>query len=109
MVKKDQSKASKSKTIKVLSGCGVLYLTIADESGLCIVKTGKSGGCKALSSAVGRLIGLLMRYKVPLEEIAGQLINIKCEACLTPKKEGRITAVSCPDAIGRSLSKGPEP
>ena len=92
-------------TEKTLIGCGKLYITInSDQKGICEVftTTGKGGGCHAQSEAISRMVSLVLRSGVPLEEVTGQLKGIRCEAAMIRKD---VQNLSCPDAIGRALER----
>jgi len=85
------------------SGCGKLLVTVNDDDqGLCeiIVETGKSGGCKSQSEALGRLASIALRANVSEEEIIDQLKGIRCAACV--KVDGA-EGLSCPDIIARII------
>lgn len=92
-------------TRKIEIGCGKLYVTVnADESGNPIevfTNTGREGGCPAQSEGLARMISLCMRYNIPIEAIIKQLKGIRCMSTL--RKKG-CSVLSCPDAIGRTLT-----
>jgi len=93
------------KTVRVLTGCGNMYVTVNRDEGEVFevfAALGKAGSCaKCQSEAVTRLITLALRYRVPLEEIVDQLIGLRCPCpVLYPEDE---QTLSCPDAIARVL------
>lgn len=90
-------------TVSNKIGCGKLYVTVnRDEYGICEVFTnnGKSGGCASQSEATARMISIALRSGVSISEIIDQLKGIRCAACI--RKNG-VEALSCPDAIARTL------
>lgn len=85
--------------------CGSLYLTVAkDPSTQEIVEVyinkSKSGVCEAMSQGVSRLVSTCLRSGVSVEYLCDQLIGIKCQACITARKDGKNVELSCPHAIG---------
>lgn len=90
------------------TGDGKLYTTVNyDEYGIREVVTniGRSGGTLfSLSEAIGRLISLSLKYKVPVEEIARSLIGIRGA---NPYGFGANQVLSIPDAIGKVLKDSP--
>lgn len=91
---------------KVQSGCGELYIHVAEDNGKIrevFVECGGSGGCAANNNAIGRLISLGLKYNVPINAIIRQLKKVKCDACL--KNGSRAEGKSCADIIGRVLEE----
>jgi len=95
-----------STTTKVPTGLGTLYITICELEGkpfevFCTI--GKSGGSiMAKAEVVGRMISLALRYKVPLDEIVDQLIDISGSEQM-PWKDTVIKSI--PDAVGKILKR----
>ena len=95
-----------SKTTKVKTGYGSLYVTVCEDDGkpfevfLTIGKSGQSIQAKA--EVTGRLTSLALRYGVPLEEIVNQLKGIGGQEP-TPSQHGLI--LSIPDALGKVLER----
>jgi ribonucleoside-diphosphate reductase alpha chain len=98
-------------TKKKLVACTNLYITINhDEHNNLIeafIRPSKRGGCEANLEAVGRLISLALRYKIPLVEIINQLRGIRCKSCTnyiaSDKHKEKPIHYSCPDAVARAL------
>ncbi len=98
---------TKGATEKIPLGCNrTLYVTInEDDEGLCEVflHTGKSGGCTASQSeAIGRLISLALRSGIEIEAVIRQLKGIRCPS---PSWHNGGSALSCSDAIAKSIER----
>jgi ribonucleoside-diphosphate reductase alpha chain len=106
LVPRSRPTVTSGRTYKMVTGCGNLYVTInQDEKGLCEVFThiGKAGGCAAAQSeAVSRMISLALRSGVDVDSVIKQLGGIRCTS---PRLGEEGTILSCPDAIGKALSK----
>ena len=95
-------------TVRLMkTGCGNLYVTIAeDEKGNLFelfTSMGKAGGCaSSQAEAIGRLVSLALRSNIEPEEIMKQLKGVSCHQ---PSwvEGGKIT--SCSDAIAKALEK----
>jgi len=106
--KKPRPQTTTGPTIRMETGCGHLYVTVArdDDNELFEVfaHLGKTGGCAACQcEAICRLISLGMRCGVPLEEQIKQLKGIRC-----PNMQGNLEfsgayAMSCPEAIAQAI------
>lgn len=96
-------------TEKAIAGCGNLYITVNyDEQGLCEVFTnlGKGGGCPSQTEATARLVSQALRSGIEPQAIIEQLRGIRCPSTLARKAKGAdVWALSCPDAIARTLEK----
>ncbi len=95
-----------SRTVKVPTGYGNLYITIIELDGkpfkvLCTI--GKSGGSiMAKAEVTGRLTSLALRSGVPLRKIIDELIDISGDH----QRAWRKTLIkSIPDAVGKVLEK----
>lgn len=85
--------------------CGELHITCnRDEQGPCqlIVTPGRTGGCRAQSTALANMVTLALRSGIRPELIAQQLKGMRCPAAAGKRD---IDAISCPDAIGRALER----
>jgi ribonucleoside-diphosphate reductase alpha chain len=99
-----RSKSLVGLTKRYKTGCGKLYVTVNkdedDNVKEVFVNNGKGGGCPAQSEALTRVIAKSLQHGVPKGVLIDQLKGIRCMSC-----SGRsgVEALSCPDAIGRSL------
>jgi len=96
----------KGSTRRIRTGCGNLYLTLnVDDEGSpyeVFTRVGRSGGCAASQSeALGRLITLLFRAKIPIEVLIKQLQGISCHVP-SFQQDGKV--LSCADAVAKALS-----
>jgi len=93
-------------TVRKITGCGDLYITINSNGRPLEVFAflGKNGGCtRCQNEALTRAITLGLRYGVPVEEFIEQLKGLQCpNANLWPESE---RTLSCPDAIARALEE----
>ena len=94
-------------TVKTVTGCGPLYVTINyDENGNpfeIFNSIGKSGGCaQSQTESTGRMVSLALRSGIGAEEIINQLKGIRCNI---PYGFGGNIIYSCADAIGKALEK----
>lgn len=98
-------------TKKKFVACTRLYITINHDGNGNIIEMfihpSKEGGCEGNLEAVGRLISLALRYKIPLLEVIHQLRGIRCKACTnyiaSDKNKEQPIHYSCPDTIARAL------
>ena len=105
---RDRPKVTEGKTISIEVGhdCGHIYVTgnrFPDSKKPCeaFVMLGRSGGClQANMEAIGRLMSILFRAGIPLEDVVKQLARIRCSQ--TRISSGRFIT-SCPDAIAYAL------
>jgi len=102
----DGSSFLPSRTTRVKTGYGNLYVTITEEGGQpkdVFVTIGKSGqSIMAKAELTGRLTSLALHHGVPLEEIVHQLKGIGGQYPISTP-DGLI--LSIPDAVGRTLEK----
>ena len=107
MQKKSRPKVTKGKTVKVPTGCGSMYVTVAyDDDGLFEVfaALGKAGSCaKCVMEGISRVVTLAIRCGVPTDEIVKQLKGLQCPVPNMFPKEDRV--LSCPDAIAKVLEE----
>ena len=97
----------KGVTVKTVTGCGPMYVTINyDENGNpfeIFNSIGKSGGCaQSQTESTGRMVSLALRSGIGAEEIINQLKGIRCNI---PYGFGGNIIYSCADAIGKALEK----
>lgn len=90
-------------TVKTMTGCGSLYVTLGVVEGQlfeAFAKLGKAGGCGAAQTeAISRLISLVLRFGIPPEQIVKQTKGISCH------QGGPDCAKSCADAIAHVIEK----
>jgi ribonucleoside-diphosphate reductase alpha chain len=106
LTKSDRPKVLTGQTIRQMTGCGNLYVTI-NGNGLpteVFATLGKNGGCsRCQNEALTRAISIGLRYGVPIQEYIDQLRGIQCPSPnLWPEGE---RVLSCPDAIARVLMR----
>lgn len=93
-------------TCQVETGDGRLYLTMNfDDEGLreVVANVGRSGGTLfSLTEAIGRLVSLALKYRVPVVEVARSLMGIRGP---NPMGFGPNQVLSIPDAIGKAIAK----
>jgi len=106
MEKAKRPKQLQETTTRIPTGCGNLYITIAEHDGKpfeVFSTLGKAGGCsKCYAEAVSRCISLGLRYGIPISEFIDQLENL---ACPSPTMEDGIRIASCPDAIAKAMKE----
>jgi ribonucleoside-diphosphate reductase alpha chain len=87
-----------SKTIKIKTGCGNLYVTISENN--IIAKLGKPGGCAAAQTeSITRMASLALRHGASLKEIIHEFGDICCHC---PIHDG---AKSCADGIAIAIKE----
>jgi len=105
--KQKRLKELTGKTVKVLTGCGNLYITLnKDGNGLFEVfaTLGKAGGCaNCQNEALTRAITLGLRCGISKEEYIRELKGIQCPSPRMFPEEDRV--LSCPDAIARTMEE----
>jgi ribonucleoside-diphosphate reductase alpha chain len=93
---------------RVDTGDGTLHLQVGyDEFGIreVIANVGKGGGTiNGLVEAIGRLVSLALKYRVPVGEIVKQLRGIRSA---NPQGIGPRLVLSVPDALGKVLAAAP--
>lgn len=96
-------------TIKKVTGCGNLYVTINSNGNEgtpveILARLGKSGECAyCQNEALTRSISLGLKYGVPINEYVRQLIGIQCSSPHPFPMEER--ALSCADAIAHAMKE----
>jgi ribonucleoside-diphosphate reductase alpha chain len=107
VVKKKRPTVTFGATRRTKTGCGNLYVTInQDEKGELFEvfnQIGKAGGCAdSQAEAIGRLTSLALRSGVHAKEIIAELKGISCHR---PFGFGPSRALSCADAIGKTIEQ----
>lgn len=105
MAKIERPESLPSRTVKVPTGYGNLYVTVTEYEGkpfeiFCSI--GKSGASiMAKAEVTGRLASLALRNGVPIKEVIEQLLDISGGEARAWKKT---VIKSIPDAVGKVLS-----
>ncbi|WP_206459317.1 adenosylcobalamin-dependent ribonucleoside-diphosphate reductase [Anaerovorax sp. IOR16] len=97
----------------IINGCGKFYLhcdfdEFTGEPLETFIDIGSGGGCERNLQFISRLISLLLRAGVPVEEIIDQAMSIRpCKAYTdrTKSKGDTSKGTSCPSAIGYALKE----
>jgi ribonucleoside-diphosphate reductase alpha chain len=95
-------------TKRIQTGCGKLYITLnRDDDGHPIevfIRLGKAGGCaSSQTESLGRLISIMLKHSIGIEEVVKQLSGIGCHQPMFIG-EGKKT-LSCADAVAQALVK----
>jgi ribonucleoside-diphosphate reductase alpha chain len=97
----------KSRTVRVGTGCGNLYVTIGYNGKHPIevfAHLGKSGGCSnCQNEALTRSITLGLKYGIPISEYVEELKDLRCPSPNMFPMESRV--LSCADAIAKVLKE----
>ena len=106
-MKKPRPSVTEGETIRVVTGCGRMYITVNSVDGQLFevfAVLGKAGSCtKIVMEGISRIVTLALRCDVPVEEIVAQLKGLRCpEPCMFPREE---RVLSCPDAIAKVLEE----
>ncbi|MBT9151557.1 MAG: hypothetical protein DDT40_01753 [candidate division WS2 bacterium] len=95
------------KTVKVMTGCGDLYVTIntngnENKPWEIMSHSMESVGCsKCQNEALTRVVSLGLKWGVPVEKVVKELEGLRCPSPrMYPKKE---RVLSCADAIAKVL------
>jgi ribonucleoside-diphosphate reductase alpha chain len=104
MGKAKRPKILSEKTVKMLTGCGNMYVTVTDHETKpfeVFSFLGKAGGCpRCYGEAVSRCISIGLRYGIPISEFIEHLEGL---ACPSPALEEGNKIASCPDAIAQAM------
>ena len=96
----------KSKTVRMPTGHGNLYVTMSEHEGKLFevfATIGKAGdSIMAKAEVTGRLVSLALRHSIPIEDIIDQLIDISGSK---PLADGDTVVKSIPDAVGKVLDR----
>ncbi len=94
-------------TVKVLTGCGNMYIQLNWYQGQLFevfATLGRGGGCAACEmESLTRSITLGLKSGVPADAFVRQLRGIRCPTPMPFPKESAV--LSCPDAIAVTLAK----
>lgn len=90
-------------TVQISTTRGTLFITVNGDPPQEVFLRASKGGTdlQGLTEAIGRLISIALRYKVPLEVVTDQLVGIKTQPFFS---EG-IQYLSIPDAVGKALNE----
>ena len=100
----DRPQTTYGHTIRIKTGCGKLYITIAEAEGYKEVfcKLGKSGGCAtSFLDGIGRLITHALNDEKVTEETI--IRSFSGNQCPSPQWNGNVQVLSCVDAIAKVL------
>lgn len=107
MGKKARPETLEGTTLKVMTGCGNLYVTVGcngDEPMEVFAHLGKAGGCSnCQNEALTRSISLGLKYGIPVKEFVEELRDIQCPIPNMWPREER--TLSCADGIAKALSR----
>lgn len=83
------------------------YVTVnhSEDNKIFEVFTAASGGCQANVNTITRLISLLLRAGVRVDQIINELREAKCQGCQELRKQGKKVSLSCGNAIADALQK----
>ena len=98
-------KTLEGSTIKVMTGCGGLYVTInGNKAKEVFAHLGKAGGCSNCQlEALTRAITLGLKHGIPVGEFVKELRGLQCpQPQMYPEEE---RCLSCADGIARALSE----
>ena len=111
-VKEAPQVSTESRTVRLKTGCGTMYLTMTkDEDGSIdqtFVSRGSTGTCLSNQTAVSRLISLNLRTGGSVEDVIDQLQSVPvCPAYYGKRCRGGDVSpgTSCPSAIAIELAK----
>lgn len=111
-IKKAPQESDDSKTVRIDTGCGTMYLDMTKDFDGDIDQTfvmrGSSGTCLSNQNAVSRLISLALRGGISIDDVIDQLQSIPaCPAYVGKRKAGGYVSAgsSCPTAIAFKLKE----
>lgn len=107
LVKAPRPKVIGGLTVKVVTGCGPLYIQMnwcGSRLFEVFATLGKTGGCAiSQSEALTRSVTMGLRHGVPLAEYIRQLEGIRCPNPMPFPKEEAVW--SCADALAKTLKR----
>lgn len=102
-----RTKSLPGKTIRVLTGCGYMYVTVNfkdDKPFEVFLNIGKAGGCASgQAETLGRLSSLCLRNGIDCADIAEQLASISCHIPVPYNTDSK--TLSCSDAVAKALEE----
>lgn len=105
LVKPDRPIVLGGITVKVLTGCGNMYVQLNWYRGRLFevfATLGKVGGCAICQTeSLTRSITLGLKCGIPLSEYVHQLRGVRCPEPVSFPKESAV--LSCPDAVAKTL------
>jgi hypothetical protein len=94
-------------TVRLLTGCGWLYVTVNHTDWKpveVLARLGKSGGCAASQvEGISRLVSLLLQGGVRGDSVVRELKGICCHRARVSEENEDDRVLSCADAIGKAL------
>jgi len=106
--KKPRPAITSGPTIRMETGCGHLYVTVARDNDKELFEVfahlGKTGGCASCQcEAITRLVSLGMRCGVPVEEQVKQLKGFRCPSVSGTPENPKTYLMSCPEGIAQAI------
>lgn len=94
-------------TVRLLTGCGWLYVTVNHKDWKPVevmARLGKCGGCAASQvEGISRLVSILLQGGVRGDAVVRELKGICCHRARVSEENEDDRVLSCADAIGKAL------